>query len=142
MLDDIDHTILELLRQDARRTVADISARVKLSAAPVKRRIQRLERLGIILGYTLVVDEDKLEGNAEAFTELQFVGNTDFDAIVASVASIPEVREFFTTAGDTDALARIRVTDIEHLKRVVNQLRRSDQITSTRTLIVLDSWKR
>lgn len=141
-LDDIDRAILDLLRENARRTVADIAGRVSLSAAPVKRRIDRLERLGVIVGYTLVIDHGKLEGSVEAFTELQFIGDTDFDDIVASTSGIPEVRELFTTAGDTDALARIRVTDVEHLKHVVSQLRRSSHITGTRTLMVLDSWKR
>jgi Lrp/AsnC family transcriptional regulator, leucine-responsive regulatory protein len=141
-LDDVDYAILELLRENARRTVVDIAAKVNLSAAPVKRRIERLEQLGVIVGYTLVVDHGKLEGSVEAFTELQFVGNADFDDIVASTSEIPEVRELFTTAGDTDALARIRVHDVEHLKEVVNRLRRSAHITGTRTLMVLDSWKR
>jgi Lrp/AsnC family leucine-responsive transcriptional regulator len=141
-LDGIDHAILDLLRENARRTVANIAARVNLSPAPVKRRIERLERLGVIVGYTLVVDHRKLAGSVEAFTELQFLGNTDFDDIVASTAEIPEVQELFTTAGDTDALARIHVDDVEHLKHVVNRLRRSTHITGTKTLMVLDSWKR
>jgi DNA-binding Lrp family transcriptional regulator len=141
-MDTTDHAILDLLRQNARRTIADIAAHVNLSAAPVKRRIERLERLGVILGYTLQIDHDKLEGEVEAFTELQFVGNTDFDGIVASASEIPEVQELFTTAGDTDALAHIRARDAQHLKRGINQLRRSQHITSTKTLMVLDRWKR
>jgi DNA-binding Lrp family transcriptional regulator len=141
-LDDIDHRILDLLRRNARRTVADIAAKVNLTAAPVKRRIERLERLGVIVGYTTAVDEAKLAGSVEAFTELQFAGNTDFEVIVGTASEIPEVQELFTTAGDTDALARIRVRDVEHLKNVVNRLRRSPHVTGTRTLMVLDSWTR
>ncbi len=91
-IDAIDHAILDLLQQNARRTVADIAARVNLSAAPVKRRIDRLEQLGVILGYTLLIDHGKLEGSVEAFTELQFVGNTDFDDMVASASEIPEYK--------------------------------------------------
>jgi DNA-binding Lrp family transcriptional regulator len=52
----------------------------------------------------------------EAFTELRFAGDSDFEAIVATAMEIPEVRERFTTAGDPDALARIRVHDVEHLR--------------------------
>lgn len=141
-IDEIDNAILALLRQDARRTITDIATKVNLSPAPVKRRIERLEQLGVIVGYTLVVDHAKLAGSIEAFTELTFVGNTEFDQIVASASEIPEVRELFTTAGDTDALARIRVQDIDHLKHVVNRLRRSNHITGTRTLMILDSWAR
>jgi hypothetical protein len=48
----------------------------------------------------------------------------------------------FTIAGDPDALVRIRVDDVEHLKQVVNALRRSGRITGTKTLMVLDRWTR
>ena len=141
-LDDTDRAILDLLRQNARRTIADIAGRVNLSAAPVKRRIERLERLGVIVGYTLVIDESKVEGSVEAFTELRYAGTADFQAIVAAVSQIPEVQEVFTIAGDPDALARLRVHDVEHLKNVVNGLRHIDHITGTKTLMVLDHWSR
>jgi Lrp/AsnC family leucine-responsive transcriptional regulator len=141
-LDDIDRAILDLLRENARRPVADIASRVSLSPAPVKRRIDRMERLGVILGYTLQVDHEQLEGSVEAFPELRFPGSTDVDATVAIAASIPEVHELFTTAGDPDALARIRVRDVPHLKHVVNRLRLAHGITGTKTLMVLDRWTR
>jgi putative ABC transport system permease protein len=73
----------------------------------VKRRIERLERLGVIRGYTLQVDHEKLEGSVEAFTELRFMGNTDISVIVAIASEIPEVQEVFTTAGDPDALREV-----------------------------------
>ncbi len=142
LLDETDHRILELLHEDGRRTVADIASRVGLSPAPVKRRIDRLTRLGVIRGYTVVLDHAKIGATIEAFTELQFAGDGDVDEIVATVAALPEVQDVYTLAGDTDAIVRTRVEDVEHLKRVVNVLRRSGRITGTRTLIVLDRWAR
>jgi DNA-binding Lrp family transcriptional regulator len=141
-VDAVDLEILDLLREDARRTVADIAARVGLSAAPVKRRIDRLAELGVIRGYTVRLDHAKIGETIEAFTELRFAGGGDVDEIVASIASLPEVREVFTLAGDTDAIVRTRVDDVEHLKRVVNELRRSGWIVGTKTLIVLNRWAR
>ena len=58
-LDQTDHKIIELLSQNARRTMADIGERVSLSASAVTRRIERLERSGVIAGYTVVVDHRK-----------------------------------------------------------------------------------
>src|SRR5688572_30461685 len=72
-LDEVDRKIIELLRQDARRTVKDIAARVHLSAAPVKRRIERLERAGYILGYTVQLAE--VGPMLEAFTEVRYAGD-------------------------------------------------------------------
>jgi DNA-binding Lrp family transcriptional regulator len=140
--DDIDHQILDLLREDARRTVADIATHVNLSAAPVKRRIDRLQQAGVIAGYTVLLDHAKLGSTIEAFTELRFTGDGDIDEIVRAITEMPEVREVFTMAGDPDALVRIRVADMEHLKHVVNRLRRSGRITGTKTLMVLDRWTR
>ena len=140
--DDIDRQILELLREDARRTVADIATHVNLSPAPVKRRIDRLQKAGVIAGYTVLLDHTKLGSTIEAFTELRFTGDGDIDEIVRAITEMPEVREVFTIAGDPDALVRIRVEDMEHLKHVVNRLRRSGRITGTKTLMVLDRWTR
>jgi len=141
-LDETDRRILALLQEDARRTIADIAARVNLSPAPVKRRVDRLEQLGAIAGYTVVLDHAKLGAEIDAFTEVRFDSEADVDDIVAGMAQRPEVREVFTTAGDPDALVRIRVDDVAHLKQVVNELRRSPNVTGTKSLIVLGRWGR
>jgi Lrp/AsnC family transcriptional regulator, leucine-responsive regulatory protein len=138
-VDDIDRAILDLLREDARRTVTDIATRVSLTAAPVKRRIERLERLGIIEGYTVVVDDRRLGPSLEAFTELRVAGGADVEDVM-SVTTLPEVREAFTIAGDPDVLLRLRVDDMAHLQRVINDLRRTGRFTGTKTLMVLRRW--
>ena len=141
-LDDIDRQIIELLRQDARRPISEIAGLVNLSSAPVKRRIDRLEQLGVIAGYTVVLNHARLGPWVDAFVELRMTGNAGVDQITASVSKIPEVCEVFTVAGDPDALVRIRLENVDHLKDVVNALRRSGGVTGTKTLMVLDHWAR
>lgn len=141
-LDDIDREILALLRADARRTVTDLASRVNLTPAPVKRRIERLERLGVIAGYTVVVDPDRMGASLEAFMELRIAGDIPVGEVKSVAIALPEVQEAFTTAGDPDVLLRVRVDDVGHLQRVVNTLRRSGKITGTKTLMVLDRWRR
>ncbi len=141
-LDEIDRRILELLSDDARRTIADIAGRVNLSPAPVKRRIDRLQNSGVIAGYTVVLDHAMLGPSIDAFTELRFAGDADIDEILRAVEAIPEIQDVFTMAGDPDALLRIRVDDVEHLREVVNRLRRTGRVTGTKTLMVLDHWSR
>lgn len=139
-LDGTDREILELLRRDARRRLADIAARVNLSAPAVKRRIDRLEALGVITGYTVQLDHAKLGRPLEAFAELRFAGNTKVAEIAAVAQGVPEVQSVFTTAGDPDALVWIRVRDVNDLTRVIDLLRRSGRVTGTKTLMVLDTW--
>ncbi len=141
-VDDIDRTIIRLLVENGRRSVLDIAERVQLTPAPVKRRIDRLERLGVIAGYTAVIDQSRLDGGLEAFTELRFTGDTNVESITNSAASLPEVIEVFTVAGDPDALVRIRADNVQHLQQVVDNLRKNVEVIGTKTLIVLGSWRR
>ncbi len=136
-LDETDLAILGLLSKNARRTLGDISERVALSVPAVKRRIERLEQLKIILGYTTKIDHVKMGRPIEAFTELRFAGDVRVDAIACIADDIPEVEAVFTMAGDPDALAWIRAHDVQHLKSVIDRLRSSGRVTGTKTLIVL-----
>ena len=138
-LDSIDHTILDLLIDDGRQSASEVGRRVSLSPAAAKRRIDRLEQLGIITGYRAVIDHHRLSTHIEAFTEIRFAGNTHVDDIDETFAGVPELVEAFTIAGDPDALVRLRVRDLDHLKRVIDNIRRTQDVTGTKTLIVLGS---
>ena len=139
-LDGTDLEIVALLEQDARRSLADIGRLVSLSPPAVKRRMDRLDDLGIITGYTITVDHAKLGRPLEAFCELRFVGTTKVDDISTIAKGLPEVRAVFTTAGDPDALVLIRVRDVDDLKRVIDRLRRTGKVVGTKTLMVLGKW--
>jgi Lrp/AsnC family transcriptional regulator, leucine-responsive regulatory protein len=141
-VDGTDHEIIDLLRGDARRTLADIASRVSLSAPAVKRRIDRLVALGVIVGYTIEVDHAKLGRPVEALIELSFAGKTPVDAEIATAERVAEVDAMFTIAGAPDALVHVRADDVDHLRKVIDQLRRSRGVIGTRTCIVLSRWSR
>jgi Lrp/AsnC family leucine-responsive transcriptional regulator len=136
-LDGIDTKIVDLLVKDGRRTLSDIGKVVGLSAPAVKRRLDRLEEEGVILGYTSLLDHSKLGRPIEAFTELRFAGKTKVADIAGIARDLPEVDAVYTTAGDPDALAHLRVRDVADLTRVIDLLRRSGRVTGTKTLMVL-----
>jgi DNA-binding Lrp family transcriptional regulator len=144
-LDAIDRRVIDLLTEDARRSASEIGRLVGLSPAAAKRRIDRLEAGGVIRGYTTILDHGRLGGSLEAFTELRFAAGTQVGDIDGSVADVPEVVESFTLAGDPDALVRLRVSDVDHLKRVIDRIRRGRRggakITETKTLIVLGTQR-
>ena len=139
-LDGTDSEIVALLIADARASLADIGRTVSLSPPAVKRRIDRLEALGVITGYTTLVDHAKLGRPLQAFVELRFAGNTRVDDIATVAKGIPEVEVVYTTAGDPDALALLRVRDVDDLKRVIDRLRSTGVVVGTKTLMVLGAW--
>lgn len=140
-MDSIDRQIIDFLRVNARMPVSEIARQVGLSGAPVARRIERLEAAGVIKGYVAVVDE-AAAGELDAFTEIRLTGGTETKQIEEIARQVPEVQQYFTIAGDADALVRFRVQNVDQLQRVVNAIRRTGIVAGTRTLIVMSAWDR
>ncbi|MGO4258861.1 Lrp/AsnC family transcriptional regulator [Marmoricola sp. RAF53] len=140
-MDAIDRQILDRLRTNARMPVSEIARRVGLSGAPVSRRIERLETNGVIQGYVALVSE-AVVGDLDAFTEIRLTGGTDTKEIEEIARQVPEVQQYYTIAGDPDALVRFRVRNVEHLQQVVNAIRRTGIVEGTKTLIVMSAWDR
>ncbi|MFI8196922.1 Lrp/AsnC family transcriptional regulator [Streptomyces sp. NPDC085942] len=140
-MDAIDHHILNILRKDGRASVSEIARAVGLSAAPCARRMERMEREGVIRGYMAVV-EDSRAGMLQAFIEIRLLGATDSDEIQGIAESIPEIEESHSIAGTSDALLRLRVRDVKHLQQVINAVRRTGKVEGTRTFIIMNTWTR
>src|SRR5436853_7005880 len=103
-MDAIDRSIVALLRENARRSYQDIGHHVHLSAPAVKRRVDRLERDGVILGYTAIVDPPAFGWHAEAFVDLYCDGKVPGEAIKPSVQREPGVVSAHTVPGELSAL--------------------------------------
>jgi DNA-binding Lrp family transcriptional regulator len=140
-IDDLDRRIVEILRHDGRATLADVGQRIGLSSPAVKRRLDRLQQLGVITGFGARIDDAKLGRPLQAFTELRFVGNTKVADIAGVARGLPEVQAVFTLAGDPDAIVWLRVRDTRHLTETIDHLRRSNNVAGTKTLMVLNTWE-
>ncbi|MBC3194289.1 Lrp/AsnC family transcriptional regulator [Pseudonocardia sp. C8] len=141
-IDRIDEQLLRMLVEDGRRTFSDMAQEVGLSVGAVKRRVDRLRETGVITGFSAQVDHAKLGWPVEAFTEVRYTGSTQVSEIVATAAGLPEVQALYTIAGDPDALVQIRVRDVTHLQDVIDRLRKTGQVTGTKTLMVVGRWVR
>jgi Lrp/AsnC family leucine-responsive transcriptional regulator len=141
-LDALDRRIVQLLLDDARRTYGDIGGRIGLSASAVKRRIDRLERSGVIEGYTAIVEPGALGEPVEAFAELTFVGSAPVSVIESIAEAVPQIRALYTLAGQPDAIALIRAADVDALKSAIDAIRRTGHVTGTKTSIVLGAVTR
>ncbi|ELY52228.1 winged helix-turn-helix transcriptional regulator [Natronolimnohabitans innermongolicus] len=89
-LDDTDLEILELLTENARRSYTEIADRVDLTPPAVSDRIARLEEQGIIQGFTIDVDREKLRGDVPVLVELEARPEA-VDEVYASAADLSGV---------------------------------------------------
>jgi Lrp/AsnC family leucine-responsive transcriptional regulator len=96
-LDDTDRTILGLLLDDARRSWRDIADAVDLSPPAVADRVERLEDIGVIRGFTVDVDRSKLREGAPVLVTVD-VRPRAASAVADSLADADAVEHVFTTA--------------------------------------------
>jgi DNA-binding Lrp family transcriptional regulator len=140
--DPIDEQIVALLVENARASFHEIGRHVGLSAPAVKRRVDRLQRTGVILGYRAVVDPGAVGHETEAFVELWCRSRTSPREIEAMLTGVPEVMAAYTVAGDADALLHLRTRDTRELESAVERIRASANAERTRTVIVLSRLQR
>ncbi|MCB1492131.1 MAG: Lrp/AsnC family transcriptional regulator, partial [Rhodobiaceae bacterium] len=92
-LDRFDREILNVLMQDGRISILDLSDRVGLSPTPVSRRVKRLEDAGVITGYTALVDEEALGFGISVFVSVRL--EKQIDVALAefenAIRAMPEV---------------------------------------------------
>jgi DNA-binding Lrp family transcriptional regulator len=138
-MDETDREIVALLRENARRSYQDIGGRVHLSAPAVKRRVDRLEHEGVVLGYTTVVDPGAFGWHAEAFVDLYCEGNVPGEAIKRAVEREPGVVSAHTVAGEASALLHVMALDTKDLEAVLERIRGFDGVTRTVTEVVLST---
>ena len=138
-MDETDRDIVALLRENARRSYQDIGQRVHLSAPAVKRRVDRLERDGVIRGYTAIIDPPVFGWHAEAFVDLYCEGRMPGEAIKRTVEREPGVVSAHTVAGEASALLHVRAQDTKDLEAVLERIRGSDGVTRTVTEVVLST---
>lgn len=138
-LDPIDRRIVALLQEHAKRTFGQIGADVGLSATAVKRRVDRLERDGVIIGYGARIDPQMLGEGLEALIEIYCSDRTAPADVGRSLRGVDQIVSAFTVSGEADALIRVRVENIPELEKLVEKLRRDPNIVRTRTLIVLST---
>jgi DNA-binding Lrp family transcriptional regulator len=138
-MDETDKTIVALLRQDARRSYQDIGRNVHLSAPAVKRRVDRLEQDGVILGYTATVSPPVFGWHAEAFVDLYCDGKMAAEAIKRAVIDEPRVVAAHTVAGEASALLHVMAQDTKDREEVLERIRGTQGVTRTVTEVVLST---
>ena len=118
-LDRIDLTLLAELQRAARQTNAELAERVHLSASACLRRVQRLEREGVIVGYRAEVDPERLGLGLQAFVRVQLKSHNAerIDTFARQVNAWPEVVACHALTGDMDYLLHAMVRDLGHFSR-------------------------
>ncbi len=142
-LDSIDCKLIEILQIDAETPIADMAARVGLSATPCWRRVQRLKEMGVITRQVALVDAAKVNVGVTVFVSVRTSTHTEewFERFRATVQAIPEVVEFYRMSGDVDYLLRVVVPDIAAYGKVYKRLIAGTQLFDVSSSFAMEELK-
>jgi Lrp/AsnC family leucine-responsive transcriptional regulator len=143
-LDRIDRKILQALQADGRISNLKLSEEVSLSPTAVLARVQRLTRAGVILGYEVRLDAERLGAGLMVFVEVLLDKTTPnvFDAFKAAVQVRPEIMECHMVAGGFDYLLKTRMADMNAYREFAGTvLWQLPGVRETRTYAVMEEVK-
>ena len=119
-IDDTDRRILRRLQKTGRLSNSELADQINLSASACHRRVQRLEKEGIINGYVALLNARKVDRPTTVFVEITLSGQSDdiLDAFEKEVALIPDLLECHLMAGTADYLLKITAQDTDDFARI------------------------
>ncbi len=130
--------------EDGRQSLSQLAKKVGLSKSPVQTRVRRLEDSGFILGYTAIVDQERLGDGHIAFVQVT-LSDTRVEALQAFNAAaqkIPQIEQCHMIAGGFDYLLKVRTGDIASYRRILGeQISAMPHVAQTSTFVAMETVK-
>jgi len=133
---DIDQRLLTLLRHDGRRSISDLAGELGVSRATVRSRIERMERQGDIVGYTVILRADAVSMPVRGIMLIEVEGRAA-DRVVDVLGGFPEVAAIHTTNGRWDLVIELGATSLTDLDAVLRRIRLIQGVTASETNLLL-----
>jgi DNA-binding Lrp family transcriptional regulator len=139
-LDELDHRLIALLRQDARVPAATLAHKLGVSRGTVTNRLRKLEDGGVIVGYAVQLRPEERTDEIHAWMGILVEGNQT-RLVIASLLGEPGVAALFDTNGRWDLLAELRAGSMTELSHVLERIRLLKGIRNTETSIHLATYR-
>lgn len=134
-MDELDRRILRLLTEDGRMTVKEIANKVALTSPAVSERIRRMEKNGVIAGYTVVLGDVGPKNRIDALIGVS-VAPSDRQYFLTMAESQPGVTQCFHVTGSHSFIVKVSCADMHELEHMINRFQKLGQ---TNTQIILST---
>lgn len=138
MLEELDARIAAVLAADGRCSYTDLAEKVGLSVSAVHQRVRRLEKRGVIRGYSAQIDSEQIGLPLTAFVSLTPIDPAAPDDYPQRLAAMPEIEACHSVAGVESYIVKVRVQSPAALEALLGQIRGTAGMT-TRTTVVLST---
>ena len=137
-LSQTDQHLLTLLRENARTSTAQLARKLGVSRTTVQSRLERLEREGVISGYTVRVHDEHEHGHIRAHIMIA-VHPKQQAAVVTALRAMPELRSLQTVSGAHDMIAIAMVPAVSDMDDLTDRIGALDGVERTTSSIVLST---
>lgn len=139
-VDDLDIQIIRHLLRDGRMPFAQLAKQLNISEATVHSRVSKLEDNGVIRGFTVMVDPEKLGYKLTALVLIK-TDPKKTQHVFSRLAEMDEVVELYDVTGDYYGVAKVLARDHHELGRFLDKVGLLDGVTATNTMVVLKKIK-
>ena len=137
-IDQLDRQILSILMRNSKKAYTDIAKQLYVSGGTIHVRMKKLEESGIVKGYNLTVDYNKLGYDICAFLGIYLDKSSLYDDVAVELENIPEIVAAHYTTGLYNIFAQIVCRDTDHLREVLHdKIQKIAGIQRTETFISL-----
>lgn len=137
-LDDLDRRLILALKRDGRATLSELAARLGVTRATVRSRLDRLQSAGEIVGFTVLTRSDVGGAPVRGLMMIEIAGRGT-ERIMALIARMPEVTAVHTTNGHWDLIVEIGAETLQDFDEALFAIRRIDGITRSETNLLLST---
>jgi DNA-binding Lrp family transcriptional regulator len=134
--DQLDRDLVALLQVDARESTANLARKLGVARTTVLARISRLEREGVILGYTVRLRQDAADQGVHAYVGITTQPKSGRD-VTRQLAKIPELRQLCSVSGEYDYVAQLCAESTSRLDALLDHIGEIDGVLKTNTSVVL-----
>lgn len=135
-ISDKDRQLLALLRENARTPTSEMARRLGVSRTTVQSRLERLERDGVVTGYTLRLAPDYEGALIRAHVMLTVKPKLTAE-VSHALRRIPEVRTLYSVSGSYDMVALVAAEGVEEMDRLIDAIGALDGVERTMSSVVL-----
>jgi DNA-binding Lrp family transcriptional regulator len=137
-IDDVDRRIVDALRCDGRLSMRALAERLHISRAGVYTRVERLERVGVITGYSATVDARRYGLSLSAYVNVK-VAQRSWKSLRKRVLALEDVEHAALVSGEYDIVLLVRTRDVETLRDLVlTRLQEMPEVLATQTELIFD----
>jgi DNA-binding Lrp family transcriptional regulator len=138
MMDIKDQQLLSLLRKDARLPTVALAKKLGVSRSTVQNRISKLEKNGVILGYTVKLKPEAEVHPVRLFMNISVESKKEAN-VINDLHKYPEVISIHHISGNWDLIAEVRTETLPQLNSLLAAIRLSKGVLRTETNLVLDT---